>query len=232
LCLTFPYLLQNGINFPTHLKIFTLVLILFSQSKFLLLFLPALVIESVYKSMFPRSYKFISRPIPSFIVVMTFLLILLAAIFHDFEFSQYLANTVPAYKERLDGLRLALTQLLDLPPFGKGLLPSTFVIEGAAYELTGLDAVSIILSAYGLILGTIMLFSYLMFPVLARFDYKYTFIAVLKLGLMSSGSLIVPQYLFVITYTILSGGFKFEVQQPVVVWCNTFPPRITPHAAT
>ena len=27
-------------------------------------------------------------------------------------------------------------------------------------------------------------------------------------------------------------GFKFEVQQPVVVWCNTSPPRITPHAVT
>ena len=28
------------------------------------------------------------------------------------------------------------------------------------------------------------------------------------------------------------GGFKSEVQQPVVVWCNTSPPRITPHAVT
>ena len=31
---------------------------------------------------------------------------------------------------------------------------------------------------------------------------------------------------------INEGGFKFEVQQPVVVWCNTSPPRITPHAVT
>ena len=27
-------------------------------------------------------------------------------------------------------------------------------------------------------------------------------------------------------------GFKFEVQQPVVAWCNTSPPRRTPHAVT
>ncbi len=25
-------------------------------------------------------------------------------------------------------------------------------------------------------------------------------------------------------------GFKFEVQQPMVVWCNVFPPRRIPHA--
>jgi hypothetical protein len=31
---------------------------------------------------------------------------------------------------------------------------------------------------------------------------------------------------------IILGGFKFEVQQPVVVWCNTSPPRITPHVVT
>jgi hypothetical protein len=30
---------------------------------------------------------------------------------------------------------------------------------------------------------------------------------------------------------VSTGGFKFEVQQLVVAWCSTFPPRTTPHAA-
>ena len=30
----------------------------------------------------------------------------------------------------------------------------------------------------------------------------------------------------------INRGFKFEVQQPVVAWCNTSPPRRTPHAVT
>jgi hypothetical protein len=52
--------------------------------------------------------------------------------------------------------------------------------------------------------GAIILSSFIMFPVLANIRYKYTFIAVLILGFLSSGSLLIPQYLFAITYTILA----------------------------
>jgi hypothetical protein len=52
-------------------------------------------------------------------------------------------------------------------------------------------------------MGSIMILSYAVITVLAKIDYKFTFTAILFLGFLSSGSLLVPQYLFVLTYVIV-----------------------------
>ena len=204
LCLTFPYLLQRRIEFPYYLKLLTFLLIIFTQSKFLLAFLPALLFESIFKRYMPSSYIFLSRPLTSLSIVLSFLIVLFTIILQDSELNQYLGINIPAYDERLFALRDGIKQIMDLPLFGKGLLPTNFDVEGATFNITGLDAISIILCGYGLIMGSILLLSYLLFPVLSKMDYKFTFIIVLITGFISSGSLITPQYFFAITYSILS----------------------------
>lgn len=204
LCLTFPYLLQRSIHFPKYLIIFTFVLILFSQSKFLLLFLPMLILETIVMRIFPRLYRMFINPSISFITVILFLGILLTAVLSDSEFNRYASANIWAYQVRMDGIRAAFAQMLALEPFGKGLLPTNILLPGVTFELTGLDAFSIVVLGYGLFAGMVMILSLLMFPILANLDYKFTFIAVLILGFMSSGSLIVPHYLFAIVYPILA----------------------------
>ncbi len=204
LCLTFPYLLQKRIEFPYYLKLLTFVLIIFTQSKFLLAFLPALLFELIFKRYMPSSYKLFTNSFAAFFVVTTFIAVIMTVLLQDSELNQYLGSTIPAYSERLFALRDGIKQIMDLPIFGKGLLPTNFDVEGATFNITGLDAISIILCGYGLVLGSILLLSYLLFPVLSKMDYKFTFIIVLITGFISSGSLITPQYFFAITYSILS----------------------------
>lgn len=204
LCLTFPYLLQKSNKFPKYLKILTFILILFTQSKYLFLFLPMLILETTIMRIFPRLYRMFLNPSISFFTVIIFIYILLTAMFSDSEFNRYASATIPAFETRLYGVREAFAQMLDLDPFGKGLLPSNIELPDAKFALTGLDAFSVVVLGYGLFAGMIMISSLLMFPVLANIDYKFTFIVVLILGLMSNGSLIVPQYLFAIVYSILA----------------------------
>jgi len=204
LCLTYLYLLQQGVNFSIMYKVIVLSLIVLSQSKYLLIFVPVLLFESIFNKAFPRIYRTISRPLFAFMFTMLSSWFLLALIFSDFEIIQYLSATIPAFELRLEGIKYSLRTLFDLKLFGEGLLPSTFTLTNATFELAGLDAFSIVILGYGLYGGAIILSSFIMFPVLANIRYKYTFIAVLILGFLSSGSLLIPQYLFAITYTILA----------------------------
>jgi len=120
------------------------------------------------------------------------------------ELIQFLSTNIPAFELRLSGIKEAFAQMLYLEPFGKGLLPTNIDLPDVKFELTGLDAFSVVILGYGLLPGMIMIASLLMFPLLAKFDYKFTFIAVLILGFMSSGSMLVPQYLFAIVYSVLA----------------------------
>ncbi len=204
LCLTFPYLLQSGIKFPNYLKFIIFTLIIFSQSKFLLIFVPFLFLEFFIKKYFPSVYKFSIKPGVFFFITLFFIATLLVIIFVDFQFHQSLSEDIPAYALRLDGIRNSLSTLLDFGPFGKGLLPSTIEMPDVKFSLQGLDVFSIVILGYGFIPGSILIFSILLIPVLGKFDYKYTFCGVLLFGFLSSGSLIVPQYLFAVCYSIVA----------------------------
>jgi hypothetical protein len=203
LCLSFLYLIQRGVRFPTYLKILVFLFILFSQSKFLLLFVPVLLIEATAKLFFPRIYRLFVNPffylaLVSFIMVFFFLVI-----FNDYEFTKYLENNIPAYQERLLGIRASLNAIWQVEIFGKGLLPTNFFVTGATYKLLGLDVFSVVFFGYGILMGSIMILSYVLITVLSKIDYKFTFSAILFLGFLSAGSLLVPQYLFALTYAIV-----------------------------
>lgn len=204
LCLTFLYLIQNNFTFSKKLKLAILVMILLSQSKFLFVFLPSILVETFFIKNIPSLYRRVTTPgfFFSFLAIGSFLLI--TAIFTDFEFSEYLSATVPAYQLRLDGIRASLTALVNIEPFGKGLLGSNFETADAKFELMGIDVFSVVFFGYGLVMGTFMILSYLLFPVFARLKYKFTFTIILIFGFLSSGSLLVPQYLFALAYSILS----------------------------
>lgn len=204
LCLTFPYLIQRGVSFPRYLKIIVFVLILFSQSKFLLIFAPVLLLERFVKKALPRFYKLSIRPFFFLLVLSVFISSILIVIFTDFQFHKDFSKEIPAYELRLDGIRSSLSSVSELGPFGKGLLPSTIELKGMKFALQGSDAFSIIFLGYGFYPGCILLLSILLIPVFANFTYKYTFCAVIVFGFLSSGSLIVPQYLFAITYAIVA----------------------------
>ena len=204
LCLTFPYLIQKGIKFPNYLKFIVFLLILFSQSKFLLIFVPFILLEYQVKQSFPRLYNTSIKPKIFFFTILIFIATLLTLIFADFQFHQNLSEDIPAYGLRLDGIRNSLKSLLDFGPFGKGLLPSTIEMPDVKFSLQGLDVFSIVILGYGFIPGSFLIFSILLIPVFGRFEYKYTFCGVLLFGFLSSGSLIVPQYLLAICYSIVA----------------------------
>ncbi|HEY5589737.1 MAG TPA: hypothetical protein VIK55_01845 [Paludibacter sp.] len=202
LCLTFPYIIQEGVNFPRYLKLIVFILIFFSQSKFLLLFIPVLFLEFFVKKKLPSLYRLSIRPFFFLIFLTLFISFLLIVIFTDFQFHDYLSKEIPAYELRLEGIRTSLSSISELGPFGKGLLPSTMELKNVNFALQGSDAFSIIFLGYGLIPGCAMLLSILLIPVFANLTYKYTACAVLIFGFLSSGSLIVPQYLFAISFAI------------------------------
>lgn len=203
LCLTFPYLIQPGVSFPRYLKIIIFILILFSQSKFLLIFVPVFCLELLLKSTFSRLYKYSVRPL-FFLSILTVLVFsVLAVIFTDFQFHKDFSKEIPAYELRLNGIRSSLSSISQFGPFGKGLLPSTIELKNVKFALQGSDVFSIVFLGYGLYPGCILLLSILLIPVFANFTYKYTFCAVMVFGFLSSGSLIVPQYLFAICYAVV-----------------------------
>jgi hypothetical protein len=214
LCLSFLYLIQKGVNFPKFLKILVFILIVFSQSKFLLLFIPVLLLEKIAKSFFPRLYRLFVNPFFYLGVVSVIAVVFFLTIFNDYKFSQYLSSTIPAFHERLSGIRASLNAIWSVEIFGKGLLPTNFILKGASYKLLGLDVFSVVFFGYGLLMGTAMLLTYILIPILAKIDYKFTFCAILFLGFLSSGSLIVPQYLFALTYAIAAhyqnSNYKFQ----------------------
>jgi hypothetical protein len=203
LCLSFLYLIQRGVNFPKYLKVLVFILIVFSQSKFLLLFIPVLLLESSAKVFFPRLYKLFVNPFFYLVLVSVIFLIFFMVIYNDYEIIKYFAKRIPAFQERLSGIRASLAAIGKVEIFGKGLLPTNFVVPGATYKLLGLDVFSVVFFGYGLFMGSIMILSYAVITVLAKIDYKFTFTAILFLGFLSSGSLLVPQYLFVLTYVIV-----------------------------
>jgi hypothetical protein len=204
LCLSFLYMIQRGVTFPKYLKILVFLAILFSQSKFLLLFVPVLFLELTAKVFFPRLYRLFVNPFFYLGLLAFIIIIFLLTIFNDYKFSQYLSAHIPAYNERLSGIRASLSALGQVEIFGKGLLPTNFHLPGATYKLLGLDVFSVVFFGYGLLMGTVMILTYILMPVLAKIDYKFSYCAILFLGFLSSGSLIVPQYMFALTYVIVS----------------------------
>jgi hypothetical protein len=203
LCLSFPYIIQKGVNFPGYLKLIVFILILFSQSKFLLIFIPVLFLEFIIKKVLPRFYRLAIKPFFVLLVLTILIASILIIIFADFQFHKDFSKEIPAYELRLNGLRSSISSIPDLGPFGKGLLPSTIELKGVKFALQGSDAFSIIFLGYGLYPGSIMLLSILLIPVFSNLTYKYTFCAIIIFGFLSSGSLIVPQYLFAIAYAIV-----------------------------
>jgi hypothetical protein len=204
LWLTFLYLMQHEVKSSASIKYLVFILIVFSQSKFLLVLLPILFVEKLFSSAFPRIYKILTRPLIVIFVTSLSLVIFISLIFTDLEIFYYLSKNIPAFELRLSGIRYSIGALIDLEPFGKGLLPSNFEVLDGTYELAGLDAFSIVIFGYGLYMGTVIITSIVMFPILASIKYKYSYIAVLILGFLSNGSLLIPPYFFAITYAVLA----------------------------
>jgi hypothetical protein len=204
LLLTFLYLMQYGVKSLTSIKAIVLLLILFSQSKFLLVLFPMIIFEKFFCSAFPRVYKTFTRPLIAFLITILSFVFFLSLIFMDLEIFKYLSETIPAFELRLEGIKYSLSALFDLEPFGKGILPSNFEVLESTYELAGNDAFSIVIFGFGLCMGTAMILIYVMFPIMANIKYKYSYIAVLVMGFLSSGSLLIPPYMFAITYAVLA----------------------------
>lgn len=138
------------------------------------------------------------------LLISIFVLTILILIFADFEFHSQFSKEIPAYELRLNGLRDSLSSFSNFGFFGKGLLPSTIELDNAKFALQGSDAFSIIFLGFGFYPGLILLLTILLVPVFSSMSYKITFCSVLIFGFLSSGSLIVPQYLFAITFAIVS----------------------------
>lgn len=204
LCLTFPYILQKGNIFPKYLIYLSFILIFFSQSKFLLIFLPTIFFEILLIKFSPSLYKMILKPWNFFLLITIFLLLILTLIFGDFEFHSVFSTEIPSYALRLHGLRESLNSFSDFGFFGKGLLPSTIELNDVKFALEGSDAFSIVFLGFGFYPGLILLLTILLIPVFSFMNYKITFCSVLIFGFLSSGSLIVPQYLFAVTYAIVA----------------------------
>lgn len=212
LCLTFLYMVQVRYFFSTGIIVCTLIAIIFSQSKFLLLFIPLFLLELSLLHLSKRMYKFLTSPS---IMISTFLVAILISyeIFVLTGLNEYLSLNLIAYQLRLDGIQDAIDGVSKLGVFGRALLGSNFEEADSTLSLTGNDIFSILFMGYGVVLGSIILISILLVPLLSRMQYKYTFLSLLVLAFLSSGSLLVPHYTFFIIYCALINASHNNIRQ-------------------
>ncbi len=202
LCITFIYILQVKNHFSRKIVVYTLIAIVFSQSKFLLLFIPLFLLEFLFLRLSKKIYTFLTSPA----MMLTITLIIIFCVFQVFvltDLNEYLSVNLIAYQLRLDGIKEALDGVSKLPAFGSALLGSNFEANDSTLSLTGNDIFSILFLGYGVIFGSIIIISILLVPLLSHIQYKYTLFSLLVLAFLSTGSLLVPHYTFFIIYCAL-----------------------------
>jgi hypothetical protein len=199
LCFTYLYLIQNKDIFSRKLLFFVFLLILFSQSKFILVFFPFLLIESYFISKQESLYKKLTSP-GIFIICITSILSLVALLFLITPINDYLVVNLIAYELRLDAILDSINNFGNINAFGNILQGSNYDVTDGALELQKWDIFSILFNGYGVTFGSAIILMLISVPVMSDIRYKFTSVGILLLAFLSTGSLLVPQYSLFLIY--------------------------------
>lgn len=199
LCFTYLFIIQNKEHYSRKLRFLIFVAIALSQSKFLLLFLPLLLLETFFIGAFPNVYKKLASPkiFMVFFIVTGFFIF---SIFNILNLSDYLIVNLVSYELRLDAIKESIEGFSNIKLFGNIFQGSNYDASSGTQELQKWDIFSILFYGYGVLFGVVVVLLILAVPLATNIQYKFTFIAVLILAFLASGSLLVPQYTFVLIY--------------------------------
>lgn len=190
ICCSYIFILEIDSKYQSKntsiLQLLTLLTILLSGAKFSYAFL---IIYFILKAVSLIKDKNFRR-----------LLAISLLIFSTYFFINYysaiviaLSDNLPAFGERQSKLENSLISLSQLDVIGNGFLPST------TGEAGGLDAITIVIGAYGPLFGITILISFLAYILLSKAKNKAIFIAIYLLGLSSNGSFLISQYTLFVT---------------------------------
>lgn len=205
LFLIFSFLYINYFKaiFTAGLRYGVLILILFSQSKFLLVFIPLYILELGMMRFFARTYRMVTSRLGiliSFISAAT----LLFFVFRFTKLDSFLQVWLVAYELRMrdliDGFHRVFT---EKNLFGTFLQGSNYDASGGVLPMPGLDIFSILFTGYGFFFGSVIVFVIFHFIILCRLPFKFTFIFTLAAAFMAAGSLLVPHYSFLLIFCYL-----------------------------
>ena len=173
------------------IQLLTLFTILVSGSKYSYAFLIIYVVIKVVSTIKDKNIK---------ILLSTILLMIATYLFINYYsiIVTSLSESLPAFDERKSNLENSLISLSELGLIGNGFLASSTGESG------GLDAITIVVGAYGFFFGIAILISFLVWILVSKVKNKSIFIAVYILGLSSNGSFLISQYtiFFTMIYVI------------------------------
>ena len=185
LCCSYIFLLEIDVSKTSKttqiIQLLTLFTILISGSKYAYAFL---IIHAVIKAVSTIKDQNIKRTLS------TILLMIGTYVFINYYsmIVTSLSESLPSFDERKSNIENSLISLLELGLVGNGFQPSSTGESG------GLDAITIVIGAYGFFFGITILISFLVFILTSEVKNKSIFIAVYILGLSSNGSFLISQY--------------------------------------
>lgn len=202
LCCTFLYLVQNKEKFSKSLIFFIGLCIVFSQSKFEIVFIPMILLEGYISTRYASVYEKLVSP-KLFIAYSATIILSIYVVFTATQLNESLVAVLPAYEQRLDAIQESLENLHAVKIFGNIYQGSNYDASNGQIDLQKWDIFSILFFGYGVVAGALMLLLILSVPIILNIKFKFTTLALLILALLSSGSLLIPQYTFFIVYCLL-----------------------------
>lgn len=213
LCFTFLYIFQNRDFYSNKIIYLIMLAIIFSQSKFLILFLPFLTFEIILIKLSFRVYENLISPI-GILLISTCICFGIYLIFYLTDLNSFLSENLIAYDLRLAGVQGSLDDLNKLKFFGTMLQGTNFEAGDGSVELIGLDIFSVLFLGYGVFFGFLMILLIISVAVYSNMKFKLTAIAILVLAFLSTGSLLVPHYTFFIIYCCLIHHRENSIRVP------------------
>ncbi len=195
LCCSYIFFLELDIKDISKntqiIKLFTLFTILISGSKYSYAFLLFHIVIKIVSAIKDKNIRK---------VLARMLLIIITYVFVNY-YSMIvisLSESLPSFDDRKSNIENSLISLSEFGLIGNGFLPSSTGESG------GLDAITIVVGAYGFLFGITILGSFLAFILISKLKNKSIFVAVYILGLSSNGSFLISQYtiFFTMIYVI------------------------------
>ncbi len=202
---------KNTSKITRNIQVLTLLTILVSGSKYSYAFLIIYAVIQVVSTIKDKNIK---------ILLSTILLMMTTYLFINYYsmIVTSLSESLPAFDERKSNLENSLISLSNLGLTGSGFLPSSTGESG------GLDAITIVVGAYGFFFGIAILISFLVWILVSKVKNKAIFIAVYILGLSSNGSFLISQY--TIFFTMIYVINKQQLIQKYLLNDNEYMPPI------
>ena len=199
LIISYLYIIQQKESFSGLLKFLVLLVILFSQSKFLLVFVPMFLLELFLIRMSSKIYDTLTRPV--IVIFLSGLSLALASIlFFTSDIHMIFSQNLAAYQLRIDDFLHSISKVYNLNFFGSMLQGTNYDASDGTVQIAGLDVVSILIFGYGVFFGVTILVLIFNYVLCSRISFKYTYLAILVLAFLASGSLLVPHYTFLIIF--------------------------------